>query len=101
MYVCIFSFHFVGFSLSGDQPLGGVRFNWFPHRPHRLHHRHCGGRAGKDQIPSGQTEYPKTPHGCAEGYKHHLLFIHSGGCFPKAPFPGVGNAGFTWIECLS
>lgn len=47
-----------GFPLSGDQPLGGLWSNRLSDRPHCLFHRHPGGAAGRNQIPSCQRKYP-------------------------------------------
>lgn len=63
---CLFHFSLLfvslGFPLSGDQSLGGLWSDWLSDWPHRLFHRHCGGAAGWDQIPSGQREYPEDVH---------------------------------------
>lgn len=49
---------FLGFPVSGDQSLGGLRPDRLSDGPHRLFHRHRGGGAGWDQVPSSQREYP-------------------------------------------
>ena len=52
----------LGFPLSGDQSLGGLRPYRLPHWSHCLFHRHYGGETCWDQIRSGQREYPEDLH---------------------------------------